>query len=168
MCIVCVLTCFLLGVKKSFGYAQIGLLQRLNSKFLTIIPTPFIYGVPPWGLVMAFSGRTMVRDQGSLKCIQSGQKKLNLIVITAKFLGTDTIIVTNQVWHLRTFVKPENIDLMLRKCNNYFKENNFCKATCKVQNTLFLTLFQLSKNTGQYKLSSQKHELNPLNPKIKI
>ena len=104
----------------------------------------------------------MVRDQGSLKCIQSGQKKLNLIVITAKFLGTDTIIVTNQVWHLRTFVKPENIDLMLRKCNNYFKENNFCKDTCKV------TLFQLSKNTGQYKLSSQKHVLNPLNAKIKI
>ena len=111
---------------------------------------------------MAFSGRTMVRDQGSLKCIQSGQKKLNLIVITAKFLGTDTIIVTNQVWHLRTFVKPENIDLMLRKCNNYFKENNFCKDTCKV------TLFQLSKNTGQYKLSSQKDVLNPLNAKIKI
>ena len=37
----------LLGVKKSLGHAQIGLLQGFNSKFPTTIPTPFICGVPP-------------------------------------------------------------------------------------------------------------------------
>ena len=42
-----VLTWSLLGVKKSLGHAQIGLLQGFNSKFPTSIPTPFIYGVPP-------------------------------------------------------------------------------------------------------------------------
>ena len=47
MCIVCVLTWSLLGVKKSLGYAQIGLFKGCNSKFLTSIPTPFICGVPP-------------------------------------------------------------------------------------------------------------------------
>ena len=49
MCIVCVLTWSLLGVKKSLGYAQIGLLQGFNSKFPTSIPTPFICRVssPP-------------------------------------------------------------------------------------------------------------------------
>ena len=45
----CVLTWSLQGVKKSLGLAQIGLLQGLNSKFLTSIPTPFICGVPPPG-----------------------------------------------------------------------------------------------------------------------
>ena len=45
--IVCVLTWSLLGVKKSLGPAQIGLLQGFNSKFSTSIPTPFIWGVPP-------------------------------------------------------------------------------------------------------------------------
>ena len=32
--------------QKSLGHAQIGLLQRFNSKFPTSIPTPFICGVP--------------------------------------------------------------------------------------------------------------------------
>ena len=45
--IVCVLTWSLLGVKKSLGHAQIGLLKGFNSKFPTSIPTPFICGVPP-------------------------------------------------------------------------------------------------------------------------
>ena len=44
---VCVLTWSLLGVKKSLGHAQIGLLLGFNSKFPTSIPTPFICGVPP-------------------------------------------------------------------------------------------------------------------------
>ena len=44
---VCVLTWSLLGVKKSLGHAQIGLLQGFNSKFQTSIPTPFICEVPP-------------------------------------------------------------------------------------------------------------------------
>ena len=44
---VCVLTLSLLGVKKSLGHAQIGLLYGFNSKFLTRIPTPFICGVNP-------------------------------------------------------------------------------------------------------------------------
>ena len=44
---VCVLTWSLLGVKKSLGHAQIGLLQGFNSKFPTSIPTPFICEVPP-------------------------------------------------------------------------------------------------------------------------
>ena len=39
----------LLGVKKSLGLAQIGLLYRFNSKFLTSIPNPFICGVHPPG-----------------------------------------------------------------------------------------------------------------------
>ena len=47
MCIVCVLTWSLLGVKKSLGYAQIGLFQGFYSKFPTSIPTPFICGEPP-------------------------------------------------------------------------------------------------------------------------
>ena len=38
---VCVLTLSLLGVKKSLGHAQIGLLYGFNSKFPTSIPTPF-------------------------------------------------------------------------------------------------------------------------------
>ena len=46
---VCVLTWSLLGVKKSSGHAQIGLLQGFNSKFPTRIPTPFICGVPSPG-----------------------------------------------------------------------------------------------------------------------
>ena len=45
--IVCVLTWSLLGVKKSLGHAQIGLLKGFNSKFPTSIATPFICGVPP-------------------------------------------------------------------------------------------------------------------------
>ena len=45
--IVCVLTWSLLGVKKSLGHAQIGLLEGFNSKFPTSNPTPFICGVPP-------------------------------------------------------------------------------------------------------------------------
>ena len=44
---VCVLTWPLLGVKKSLGHAQIGLLQGFNSKFLTSIFIPFICGVAP-------------------------------------------------------------------------------------------------------------------------
>ena len=44
---VCVLTWSLLGVKKSLGHAQIGLLYGFNSKFPTNIPTPLICGVPP-------------------------------------------------------------------------------------------------------------------------
>ena len=44
---VCVLTWSLLGVKKSLGHAQIGLLLGFNSKFPTSIPTPFIHGFPP-------------------------------------------------------------------------------------------------------------------------
>ena len=47
MCIVCVLTWSLLGVKKSLGYAQIGLFQGFYSNFPTSIPTPFICRVPP-------------------------------------------------------------------------------------------------------------------------
>ena len=43
--IVCVLTWSLLGVKKSLGPAQIGLLYGFNSKFPTSIPTHFICGV---------------------------------------------------------------------------------------------------------------------------
>ena len=39
----------LLGVKKSLGHAQIGLLYGFNSKFPTSIPTPFICGVLPPG-----------------------------------------------------------------------------------------------------------------------
>ena len=50
---VCVLTWSLLGIKKSLGHAQIGLLQGFNSKFPTSIPTPFICGVPP-GLKLHF------------------------------------------------------------------------------------------------------------------
>ena len=37
--IVCVLTWSLLGIKKSLGHAQIGLLEGFNSKFPTSIPT---------------------------------------------------------------------------------------------------------------------------------
>ena len=39
----------LLGVKKSLGHAQIGLLYGFNSKCPTSIPTPFICGVLPTG-----------------------------------------------------------------------------------------------------------------------
>ena len=39
----------LLGVKKSLGHAQIGLLYGFNSKFPTSIPTSFICGVLPPG-----------------------------------------------------------------------------------------------------------------------
>ena len=46
MCIVCVLTWSLLRVK-SLGYPRISLFQGFNSKFPTIIPTPFICGIPP-------------------------------------------------------------------------------------------------------------------------
>ena len=44
---VCVLTWPLLGIKKSLGHAQIGLLYGFNSKFPTSIPSPFICGAPP-------------------------------------------------------------------------------------------------------------------------
>ena len=44
MCIACVLTWSLLGVKKSLSYARIGLFYGFNSKFSTSIPTPFICG----------------------------------------------------------------------------------------------------------------------------
>ena len=44
---VCVLTWPLLGVKKSLGHAQIGILLGFNSKFLTSILIPFISGVAP-------------------------------------------------------------------------------------------------------------------------
>ena len=44
---VCVLMWPLLGVKKSLGHAQIGLLQGFNSKFLTSIFITFICGVAP-------------------------------------------------------------------------------------------------------------------------
>ena len=44
---VCVLTWSLLGIKKSLGHAQIGLLWGFNSKFPTSIPTPFKWGVSP-------------------------------------------------------------------------------------------------------------------------
>ena len=37
----------LLGVEKSLGHAQIGLLYAFNSKFPKSIPTPFICGDPP-------------------------------------------------------------------------------------------------------------------------
>ena len=47
ICVLCVLTWSLLEVKKSLGYAQIGLFQGFNSHFPTSIPTPFICGVPP-------------------------------------------------------------------------------------------------------------------------
>ena len=47
ICIVCVLTWSLLGVKKCLGHAQISLLKGFNLKFSTSIPTPFICGVPP-------------------------------------------------------------------------------------------------------------------------
>ena len=47
MCTVCVLIWSLLGVKKSLGYARIGLFLGFNSKFPPSIPTPFICGVPP-------------------------------------------------------------------------------------------------------------------------
>ena len=54
MCIVCVLTWSLLGVKKSLGCAQIGLFQGFNLKFPTSIPTPSKCGVPPPGTVSAY------------------------------------------------------------------------------------------------------------------
>ena len=44
---VCVLTWSLLGVKKSLGHAQIGILQWFNSKFTMSNPTPFICRVSP-------------------------------------------------------------------------------------------------------------------------
>ena len=47
ICIVCVLTWSLLGVKKCLDHAQISLLKGFNLKFSTSIPTPFICGVPP-------------------------------------------------------------------------------------------------------------------------
>ena len=43
----CVLTWSLLGVKKSLGYARMGLFWGFNSKFPTSIPTPFICRIPP-------------------------------------------------------------------------------------------------------------------------
>ena len=45
--IVCVLTWSLLGVKKSLGHAQIGLLEGFNSKFPTSIPTSHMRSPPP-------------------------------------------------------------------------------------------------------------------------
>ena len=53
--IVCVLTWSLLGVEKSLGNGQIGLLYGFNSKFPTSIPTPFICRVPPRDNGVAFS-----------------------------------------------------------------------------------------------------------------
>ena len=50
MCIVCVLTWSLLGVKKSLGHAWIGLFLGFHSKFPTSIPIPFLCGVPPGSL----------------------------------------------------------------------------------------------------------------------
>ena len=47
---VCVLTRSLLGVQKSLGPAQIGLLQGFNSKFPSSIPTPSIMWSPPPGV----------------------------------------------------------------------------------------------------------------------
>ena len=44
---VCVLTCSLLGVKKSLGHAQIGLILGFNAKFPMSIPTPFQMQSPP-------------------------------------------------------------------------------------------------------------------------
>ena len=45
--LICIFFWSLLGVKKSLGHAQIGLLQGFNSKFPTSIPTPLMWGVPP-------------------------------------------------------------------------------------------------------------------------
>ena len=45
--LICIFFWSLLGVEKSLGHAQIGLLYGFNSKFPTRIPTPFICGVPP-------------------------------------------------------------------------------------------------------------------------
>ena len=52
--IVCVLSSSFLGVKKSLGPFQIGLLQGFNLKFPTSIPTPFICGVPPGKILRTF------------------------------------------------------------------------------------------------------------------
>ena len=41
------LTWSLLGVKKSLGHPQIGLLKGFNSKFPKSIPTPFVCVVSP-------------------------------------------------------------------------------------------------------------------------
>ena len=45
--LICIFFWSLLGVEKSLGHAQIGLLYGFNSKFPTSIPTPFICGVSP-------------------------------------------------------------------------------------------------------------------------
>ena len=49
LCFIClfVLKWSHLGVQKTLGNAQTGLLKWFNSKFPTSIPAPFIWEVPP-------------------------------------------------------------------------------------------------------------------------
>ena len=56
----------LLGVQKSLGHTQIGLLQGFNSKFPTSIPTPFICGVPPPPLGILYGWREQLNLQLNL------------------------------------------------------------------------------------------------------
>ena len=77
---VCVLTWSLLGVKKSLGHAQIGILQGFNSKFTTSTPTPVICRVPPPSRVISLpkvlgTGGTLSENARDACHLALGQKQ---------------------------------------------------------------------------------------------